>query len=261
LRRPELLLLAALFAVGGFVGVQAYRAPRRVVIAAPAVETTAVETTAESDNGEAGGLTRVRQSALPPPPAHDYADIAQKLADANGSAYMDEILAKRGGNVARWVDRRDDPVRVWVQPKSPIEDWWPDFPERARDAFYTWAAAGIPIKFLFIDDSAAAEVRVRWVDRFPAAAGKTYWARDQNWWIVDADIELAVHHPDGQRYDGTNIRTIALHEVGHLVGLDHTANPDNIMSASVHVSNLSAADLRTASLVYKLPPGPVTPPR
>ena len=102
---------------------------------------------------------------------------------------------------------------------------------------------------------------MRWVDRFPEAAGKTYWARDQNWWIVDADIELAVHHPSGLRYDGNNIRTIALHEVGHLIGLDHTANAENIMSASVHVSGLSAADLRTAALVYKLPPGPVAPAR
>lgn len=255
MKRPELLLIAALLAVAGFVGLQVYRAPRRAAVAVPVADSTS-----GSDVGETGGLTRIRRSALPAP-VHDYADIARKLADAQGSAYIDEVLAQRGGNVARWVDRRDDPVRVWVQPRSTIKDWWSDFPERTRDAFYTWAAAGIPIRFLFIDDSAAAEVRVRWVDHFAEAAGKTYWARDQNWWIVDADIELAVHHPSGRRYDGDNIRTIALHEVGHLIGLDHTTNPDNIMSASVHVASLSAADLRTAALIYKLPPGPVAPAR
>lgn len=255
MKRPERVLLAALFAVAGFVDLQIYRAPRRAEVAVPVADSTS-----GADVAGNGDLSRIHESTLPPP-THDYADIARKLADAKGSAYMDEILAQRGGNVARWVDRRDDPVRVWVQPRSAIKDWWPDFPERTRDAFYTWAAAGIPIRFLFIDDSAAAEVRVRWVDRFAQAAGKTYWARDQNWWIVGADIELAVHHPSGRAYDGTNIRTIALHEVGHLVGLDHTANGDNIMSASVHVASLSAADLRTAALVYKLPPGPVSPAR
>ena len=53
------------------------------------------------------------------------------------------------------------------------------------------------------------------------------------------------------------IRTIAMHEVGHLIGLDHSPNPDDIMSPKVHVMGLSAADLRTAALIYKLPPGPV----
>jgi hypothetical protein len=255
MRRPELIPLAALLAIAGFVGLQVYRAPRYAARAAlPA------DSIAGSDVVPDGDLTRVRRSTLASP-THDYVDIAQKLADAKGSTYLDEVLAQRGGNIARWVDRRDDPVRVWVQPRSVLRDWWPDFPERTRDAFYTWAAAGVPIRFLFIDDSAAAEVRVRWVDRFAEAAGRTYWAHDQNWWIVDADIELAVHHPNGQRYDGDNIRTIALHEVGHLIGLDHTANPDNIMSASVHVASLSAADLRTAAMIYKLPPGPVSPAR
>ena len=254
MRRPEAVLVAVLVAIAGFIAAQVVRAPRRSARRGPVP-------VASTDSGPtAGGLVRVRRSNLAPP-VRDYTDIAQRLADAKGSTYMDEILAERGGNVARWADRRDDPVRVWVQPESAIKDWWPDFPERARDAFYTWAAAGVPIRFLFIADSVAAEVRVRWVDRFPEAAGKTYWARDQNWWIVGADIQLAVHHPNGQRYDGTNVRTIALHEVGHLIGLDHTTNPDNIMSASVHVSNLSAADLRTASLIYKLPPGPLTPAR
>ena len=32
------------------------------------------------------------------------------------------------------------------------------------------------------------------------------------------------------------------------------------MSPKVHVTSLSAADLRTAALIYKLPPGAVTKP-
>jgi hypothetical protein len=252
LKRPELLLIAALFAVAGFVGLQVYRAPRRAAVPVPVAYSTS-----GSDIGETGGLARIRRSALPAP-VHDYADIAQKLADAKGSAYIDEVLAERDGNVARWVDRRDDPVRVWVQPRSTIKDWWSDFPERTRDAFYTWAAAGIPIRFLFIDDSAAAEVRVRWVDHFAEAAGKTYWARDQNWWIVEADVEIAVHRSSGEAFDGLAVRTITLHEVGHVIGLDHSHNADDVMSARVHATALTAADLGTASLVYHLPPGSVT---
>jgi hypothetical protein len=247
-------LFGALLAVGGFVGVQVWRAPRRVrAVAAAASDSSAADT--------AIGLSSVRKSSLPPPGPRDYTEISRLLAESNGATYMDAILAARSGNVARWVERRGDPVTVWIQPTTTLRDFWPEFRDRTRDAFYTWAASGVPLRFLFVDDSSKAEVHVVWVDRFDdSAAGKTYWARDQNWWIVGADIEVALHRPSGEAYDQQMIRTIALHEVGHLIGLDHSPNPDDIMSARVHVMALSAADLRTAALIYKLPPGAVAKP-
>lgn len=204
-----------------------------------------------------GDLVRVRRSTLPPPASRDFAAIDRALAEGRGVTYMDEILASRGGNVARWVDRRDDPITVWIQRATGLADFWPDYPELVRDAFYTWSNAGIPLRFLFVNDSASAEVRVRWVDRFTdATAGKTYWARDINWWILGADIELSLHSAQGEKYDRQAVRAIALHEVGHLIGLDHSASPDNIMAPRVQTLHLSTTDLRTANLVYRLPPGP-----
>lgn len=51
------------------------------------------------------------------------------------------------------------------------------------------------------------------------------------------------------------MRAIALHEVGHLLGLDHTTDQTSVMAARVRVRELSAADHATARLVYALPPG------
>ena len=257
MKRSEGALLLALAGVAVFVAAEARRAPRR----APAPPAAAADS-AKAGDPEGLGLSHVKRSSLPPPPPHDYPAIQALLVAGKSVTYMDDILAERGNNVARWVDRRENPITVWIQPKPPLRGFWPEFRDRARDGFYTWASAGVPLKFLFVDDSSEAEVRVRWVDRFgDAAAGKTYWARDQNWWIVDADIELAIRRPTGEAYDGIMVRTIAMHEAGHLIGLDHSSNPNDIMSARVHVMSLSAADLRTAALVYKLPPGPVTAPR
>jgi predicted Zn-dependent protease len=256
MKRPELLLTGVLGAVALFVAFEVHRAPARASRGAHP-DTTA----AASGAAEGLSLSRMKSSTLPPPPPHDYADIRSRLAAARGVTYMDDILAERGNNVARWVDRSENPITVWVQRAPHIKDWWPEFRQRVSEAFYGWAVTGVPIRFLFVDDSATAEVRVRWVDRFnDAAAGKTYWERDQNWWIVGADIELAVHRSSGEPFDGTAIRTIAMHEAGHLIGLDHSSNPNDIMAARVHVMNLSPADLRTVALIYKLPPGPVEPP-
>ena len=237
-----------------FVAVEVRRAPPRPG-SGPAPDST-------SDVDTTGGLrlSRLRKSTLPPPPPKNFPDIQRRIAAARGRTYIDDILAARDNNVARWPDRGDRPVSVWIQPRPGIRDFWPEFRNRARDAFYTWSAAGVPLSFVFVDDSSAAEVRLRWVPNFPdAAAGKTYWSRDQSWWIVDADIEIAVHSSGGVAYDGQAIRTITLHEVGHLIGLDHSQNPNDVMAARVHVMSISAADLRTALLIYALPPGAVLP--
>ncbi len=260
--RSDTRIFTAFFAVllvlAGFVALQMVRAPRRAQAAASAL----ADSSAAAADAAGSALSSVRKSSLPPPPPPDYAEVSRLLVDARGATYMDAILAARDGNVARWVERRSDPVTVWIQPTTTLKDFWPDFRDRTRDAFYTWAASGVPMRFLFIDDSSKAEVHVVWVDRFDdSAAGKTFWARDRYWWIVGADIQIALHRPTGERYDQQMIRTIALHEVGHLIGLDHSPNPDDIMAPKVHVTMLSAADLRTAALIYKLPPGPVAKPQ
>ena len=251
-----LLFIVAVFVL--FIGVQAGKQYRRGLPRA----TVATEPDTGVDlQTQDGNLVRVRRSTLPPPAIKDYAAIAQVIADGRGVTYVDEILTLRGGNIARWIDRRDNPITVWIQRSPGVKDFWPDYPNLARNAFYTWSNAGIPIRFLFIADSAAAEVRVRWVEHFnDAAAGKTYWARDVNWWILGADVELALHSQAGQAYDREAVHAIALHEVGHLIGLDHATSQENIMAPRVHTLKLSSADLRTANLIYKLPPGPTRAP-
>lgn len=258
MKRLETFLLLIVMALGAFIFLEARKGRGRAPAAA--ADSVIVDSLATVElRTQEGDLVRVRRSTIPAPGPKDYRAINQTIAEARDVTYLDEILVSRGGNIARWIDRRDNPITVWIQ-KSPqgVSDFWPEYPTLARDAFYTWSNAGIPLRFLFIDDSASAEVRVRWVDRFTdSAAGKTYWARDVNWWILGADVELSLHSAEGQAYDRQAVHAIALHEVGHLIGLDHSANRDNIMSPRVHTMRLSTADLRTANVIYRLPPGPV----
>jgi len=250
----KFLLGALVIGFVALIAMQGRRVPSSNRSAAAAVDDSGGSVELRTQEGD---LVRVRRSTLPPPGNRDFVAIDRALAEGRDVTYMDEILTARGGNVARWIDRRNDPITVWIQRATGLADFWPDYPALVRDAFYTWSNAGIPVRFLFIGDSASAEVRVRWVDRFTdTAAGKTYWARDVNWWILGADIELSLHSTKGEAYDREAVHAIALHEVGHLIGLDHSSNPENIMSPRVQTLRLSPTDLRTANLVYRLPPGP-----
>lgn len=188
----------------------------------------------------------------------DIEDVRRRLREGAPGTYVNELLLQRDSALARWPDRRKRPLRVWIQPQTPTFDFNVAFPDIARNAFEEWSGTGIPLVFSFVHDSSKADVHVTWIDRFgEQISGKTLWAHDDDWWIVEANIVLAVHHRGGEPLDTSAVRAIALHEVGHLIGLDHTSDTANIMTPKVRVKELSDADRATARLLYALPPGKV----
>ena len=195
-------------------------------------------------------------SAAPPEASPAVTEIRGRIAAASNGTYINEIIAERDSGLARWPERIENPLRIWVQTATTVPGWDPAYPDRVREAFDTWALTGVPIKFTYVRDSADADVIVVWVDRFDAAiTGRTLWSRDRNWWITSGNITLALHHTGGEVLDQQAIHAIALHEVGHLLGLDHCADTANIMTPKVRVRQLSDADRATMKLLYSLPPG------
>jgi hypothetical protein len=204
-------------------------------------------------------LDRVELSSTPTPsPRRRPASVRAEIQRHGAGTYMDELLLARDSSLVRWPDRLREPLTVWVQPVSDVQGWQSSFVRQARSAFIEWSATGIPVEFAFVNDSADADVHVNWRERFnEPVSGKTLWARDGRWWMVDARIVLATHHSGGDALDASAIRALALHEVGHLLGLDHTADVGSIMTPRVRVRELSDADRATVRLLYALPPGPV----
>ena len=209
------------------------------------------------------GRTRVASAGalgrpLSASPAAEKAAIRRQLASHARGTYIGEMLAERDSALARWPERRDEPLRVWVQSTSDIEGWSDSYVNEVRRAFQQWDSLQLPVRFAFTSDSADADVHVTFVDHFEEEiSGRTKWARDDSWWITDADIVLAVYHREGPILDGEAMHAMSLHEIGHLLGLDHTADSTSIMAPKVRVRSLSRADLATVRLLYTLPPGGV----
>jgi hypothetical protein len=216
---------------------------------------------ARADGAEvesAGGDAAPADGATTAAPGLRPAEVRERLRQGGQGTYIGEILAQRDSALTRWPERITNPLRVWVADASAMRDWDPTFPERVRDAFTEWSALGIPVRFTFVVDSADADIHITWIDEFgEPISGKTLWSRDRHWWIVGGSITLALHHNGGERLDGGAIHAIALHEVGHLLGLDHTADLSNIMTPRVRVRELSNADRATVRLLYSLPAGSV----
>lgn len=186
------------------------------------------------------------------------ATTRRRLAKVGNGTYIADILAERDSSIARWPDRPAEPLTVWIQPYSRVADFDGDYAMRVRDAFEAWGSIRLPLRFSFVNDSASAEVHVTWIDRFTQPiSGRTRWSRDDDWVITDANIVLALHHQDGELLDHESMHAMALHEIGHLLGLDHTQDTLSVMAPRVRVRTLSDADRATARLVYSLPAGPV----
>ena len=186
------------------------------------------------------------------------AEVRRRLAEHGGDTYINEMLAQRDSALARWPDREGRPLMIWIQPTAPHDDWTDEYVNSVRSAVESWDSLDLPVRFAFATDSADADVHVTFIDQFDEAlSGRTKWERDDSWWITDADIVLAVHHRSGPALDVEAMRALALHEIGHLLGLDHTEDATSIMAPRVRVRSLSDADRATVRLLYTLPPGGV----
>lgn len=186
----------------------------------------------------------------------DAERIAYTIDTRSVGTYLPELLDSHNGWNYRWPDRRGEPMRIWVQEPRDNAAYDPSWATLIRESFSVWDGLGLPLIFTFTPDSARAEVHVTWVDRFTERmTGRTKWRNDSNGWIVGASIEIALHLPDGRRVTRDGVQAIARHEVGHLIGLDHTSDTTSIMAPQVYVTELSDADRRTARLVYALPAG------
>ena len=188
--------------------------------------------------------------------AHGRATFDEILMGASGT-YIGRVLSERDSTLERWPDHVRDPLRVWIDSTSTVGGAQASFPAAVRAAFTEWAATGIPLRFAYVQAPDEAEVRVRWTDHLDHKTGSTMWRTDHTGWLTSGDITLATHISDGHALDGRGMRAIALHEVGHALGLSHSEDPHDVMASLVRVDGLSVPDRSTIRLLYSLPAGRV----
>jgi hypothetical protein len=180
---------------------------------------------------------------------------ANVLSSGDGT-YIGLILDDRDSVLDRWPNRVVNPVRVWIEP-SGDPAVGSIFSPAVTDAFSIWEGLGIPVRFRLVGSRDSAEVRVRWVNSLVNRTGSTTWRANHDGWLQGGDITLATHLGSGGAIDARGMRAIALHEIGHVLGLSHSDNPLDIMAPLVRVTDLSTVDRATVRLLYSFPAGRV----
>jgi hypothetical protein len=183
-------------------------------------------------------------------------EIRRRIRATASLTYLNDIVAASTDSVLhRWDGRTQSKVRVYL-PAGAVANFQPGFLDAVRTAFERWEQTGVAAAFNLDADSAAAEVRFQWRIQFEGArSGLTTLEWDQDGHLQGGVVTLATFDPKGQPFGPDEVRVMALHEIGHLLGLDHSPDPGDIMFASPKVRDLSPRDIATLMLLYALAPG------
>jgi predicted Zn-dependent protease len=175
------------------------------------------------------------------------------------------------GGVVRWAGDRS--IQVWIarRPMTVTPDPRPDpeWRQAVADGAAGWGRTVGGLGIVLTGDSAAADVRVHWAPSLvlpvPAdgpdaplaarAAGRTVLVPDSTGRATRATVVLAMHAPDGTRYSLRDVRAVAQHEFGHVLGLAHHASPHSVMAPLVGAERVTEGDRAALRLLYALPVG------
>ena len=132
--------------------------------------------------------------------------------------------------------------------------------ESVKQAFQKWQdALEGRILFTFVDSQNNADVRVFWLNNAIKSesedlAGQFKFEVDNTDLLFKADINLCLHDPEGNPMAKEHVYTMALHEIGHMLGLPHSPNPADVMYSNGATMAPSARDKATLKALYSMKP-------
>ena len=199
----------------------------------------------------AGVAIWVAMAAFPP--------VAQAQVDYTGPAvvpspqvYVGSLDGKHEPAPPLWRTTTDARRTLWVYFTEPPPER-PHFWDETVRAMEAWNhVGGVPLRFKRTRSAQSPNVEFRWIRQFEAhQAGTTDWETDGEGWLSSAVVTLATQHEGGTSMSDEFLLLVALHELGHVIGLPHSDDPSDVMHPGNRNMALSDRDIRSARRLYE----------
>jgi len=209
--------------------------------------------------GTGGGDMALSGSAAAPRTAADsmaHAGVRNRILIESEGTYLATMLAGGDSTLRRWPDERaGTPLRVAVI-RQAVEGFREDFVSNVGWALGRWNGAQLPVQLVREPDTSGADIVVTWVARMDSnRTGRADVTWDALGRIRRVAVTLATHTPDGRLVVGRQMVALALHELGHALGLGHSPERADALFPETSAIELTDRDRRTARLLYGLPVG------